>query len=219
MDTIKNRRRFAQASMGVLADKSRARTFYRFLSPIYDAINPFIWTDEMRDAAVDWFPLETGDRVLDVGCGTGFATEALRSPTNEVHGLDQSRHQLARAARKLPADVALYRGDAERLPFRDDSFDAIWSSGSIEYWPDPAATLAELRRVGRPGAPVLVVGPHEPSTWPMRKLADSIMWFYDADRATAWFETAGLEAIEHRTDGPWYNGSMAIITRARVPSA
>lgn len=203
--------------MGALIDKSRARSFFRVLSPVYDVINPFIWTTEMREAAIEWFPIDGDDRVLDVGCGTGYATEALRHRAEEVHGLDQSVQQLERARAKLADEVALHRGDAERLPFRDDSFDGIWSSGSIEYWPDPPAALAEMRRVGRPGAPVLVVGPHEPRTWPFRKLARGIMRFYDRERATTWFETAGLEAIEHRTDGPWYHPEIAILTRAKIP--
>lgn len=205
--------------MGFLADKGRARRFYRFLSPLYDTINPLIWTEAMREDALGRFPLEAGDRVLDVGCGTGFATAGLLARVEDVHGLDQSRHQLGRADRKLGDAVELYRGDAERLPFADDSFDAVWSSGSIEYWPDPAATLAEFRRVGRPGAPVLVVGPNEPSLWPIRRLARAIMWFYGPEQATTWFEDAGLTRIEHVTMGPWYNRSIAIVTTARVPSA
>lgn len=204
--------------MGILADKGRARRFYRFLSPLYDTINPFIWNETMRDQALDSFSISRDDRVLDVGCGTGFGTEGVLEQADDVHGLDQSTHQLTRADRKLGDEVELYRGDAERLPFKDDSFDAIWSSGSIEYWPNPVETLVEFNRVGRPGAPVLVVGPNEPSLWPFRKLAKAIMWFYGPEQATAWFEAAELVDIEHEMVGPWYNRSIAIITTARVPS-
>lgn len=204
--------------MGVLTDKRRARAFYRVLSPFYDTVNPFFWTTAMRATALERFPIEPGNRVLDVGCGTGFATEALLERSDDVHALDQSVHQLGRAQRKLGDAAHLYRGDAERLPFATDSFDAIWSSGSIEYWPDPVAVLEEFERVGRPGAPVLVVGPNEPSLWPFRKLAAAIMWFYDEEQATAWFSRAGLEDIEHLTVGPWYNRTLAIVTYARVPS-
>lgn len=217
INTVKGRQA-ATSIMGVLADKRRARWFYRFLSPLYDTINPFIWTADMLDRAIESFPIDDTDRVLDIGCGTGYATSALLEQTDDVHGLDQSQHQLGRARDKLGDRVTLYRGDAERLPFADDSFDAIWSSGSIEYWPSPQTALAEIRRVGRPGAPVIIVGPNEPSLWPFRKLANAIMWFYDAEQATKWCEAAGLDDIDHDTVGPWYNRSLAIITRARVPS-
>lgn len=204
--------------MGYLADKGRARRFYRFLSPLYDTINPFIWTETMRDAALDAFDIDPDDRILDVGCGTGFGTEGLLEHAEDVHGLDQSAHQLGRADRKVGDAATLYRGDAERLPFADDSFDAVWSSGSIEYWPDPVGVLAEFARVTKPGGPVLVVGPNEPSLWPFRKLAHAIMWFYGPEQATEWFEAAGFGDIRHMTMGPWYNRSIAIVTTARVPS-
>jgi len=139
--------------MGFLEDKGRARVFYKYLSRIYDRVNPYVWTEEMRDAAIDRFDVEAGDRVLDVGCGTGFATTALVEETDDVHGLDQSPHQLERALAKLGDDerVEFLLGDAERLPYETDSFDAVWSSGSIEYWPEPVRTLREIRRVCKPG--------------------------------------------------------------------
>ena len=49
--------------MGVLEDKQRARTFYKYLSRVYDRINPFIWNEAMRDEAIEWpdvEPLEIG---------------------------------------------------------------------------------------------------------------------------------------------------------------
>ncbi|MEF8907639.1 MAG: methyltransferase domain-containing protein, partial [Haloarculaceae archaeon] len=163
--------------MGVLENKARARTFYKYLSKVYDRINPFIWNEEMRDEAIAMLDIGPDDRVLDVGCGTGFATEALLEETEQVHGLDQSAHQLQRAYAKFGkrGPVRFYRGDAERLPFADDAFDVAWSSGSIEYWPNPVDALEELRRVTRPGGQVLVVGPDYPDNTVFQKVADAIM--------------------------------------------
>ncbi len=203
--------------MAFLANRRRARAFYRVLSPIYDVVNPFVWTKEMRAQAMDAFDICPSDRVLDLGCGTGFATTALCEHADTVIGLDQSAPQLARAKRKLGERVPLVRGDAHRLPYRDDSFDAVWSSGSIEYWPSPERVLAECRRLVRPGGPVLVVGPHEPSLWPFRVVATAIMRFYPAEQATAWFESAGLERVENFTVGPWYDRDLAIVTQGWVP--
>jgi len=207
--------------MGVLEDKARARVFYRYLSTVYDRVNPFVWTEGMRAEALDLFDVEAGDRVLDVGCGTGFATEGLVRQTDDVHGLDQSIHQLEKAFGKFGrrGPVQFYLGDAERLPFRDDAFDALWSSGSIEYWPDPVATLRECRRVVKPGGTVLVVGPHEPESRVFRTLADAIMLFYDEREADRMFRKAGFGAFEHHTMGPWYNPDIAITTVASVPES
>ena len=200
-------------------DKTRARIFYKYLSKVYDQINPFIWNEEMRTEALDLLDIEDGDRVLDVGCGTGFATEGLLERTEHVHGLDQSVHQMEKAWQKFGKHdrVRFYRGDAERLPFEDDTFDIVWSSGSIEYWPDPVAALVECRRIANPGGQVLVVGPNYPSNAVFQKLADAFMLFYDADEADRMFAEAGYEEFRHVTMGPAYSPEVAITTVAEVP--
>ncbi|WP_327050496.1 methyltransferase domain-containing protein [Halomicrococcus gelatinilyticus] len=207
--------------MGILENKRRARVFYKYLSKVYDTVNPFIWNEEMRAEALAMLDVDADDRVLDVGCGTGFGTEGLLEHTENVHGLDQSVHQLEKAWEKLGKHdpVSFYRGDAERLPFRDDTFDVVWSSGSIEYWPDPVATLRDMRRVTRPGGRVLVVGPNYPKTGVMQKVADAIMLFYDRDEADRMFRAAGYEDVRHREMGPSYDPDVAITTVARVPGS
>lgn len=205
--------------MGVLENKARAQVFYKYLSRVYDEINPFVWNEAMRDEALSLFDIDADDRVLDVGCGTGFATEGLLAHTEHVHGIDQSRHQLERAYGKFGKTerVKFYRGDAERLPFRDGAFDGVWSSGSIEYWPDPIATLREFRRVVEPGSPVLVVGPDAPRTSVFGKMADMIMLFYDEDEADRMFDAAGFEEFEHHIQQSQPGNPRAITTLAYAP--
>ncbi|MFB6159980.1 MAG: methyltransferase domain-containing protein [Haloferacaceae archaeon] len=205
--------------MGVLENKARARLFYKYLSKVYDRVNPFIWNEEMRAEALSLLDLHRDDRVLDVGCGTGFATGGLLGHVDEVHALDQSVHQMERAFRKFGkrGPVRFYRGDAERLPFAADTFDVVWSSGSIEYWPNPVDALREFRRVVRPGGQVLVVGPNDPRSTLLGKIADAIMLFYDADEADRMFGEAGFEEFRHVTMGPSYNPDIAITTVATVP--
>lgn len=205
--------------MGVLEDKRRARRFYRYLSVVYDRINPFVWTEPMREVGLDMLGIDPGDAVLDVGCGTGFGTAGLADRTDDVHGLDQSVHQLERAWEKLGkrGPIAFYVGDAEHLPFVDDAFDAVWSSGSIEYWPNPVATLAECRRVVSPGGRVLIVGPHAPRNRVLRRVAAAIMLFYDEAEADRMVRDAGLDVIEHRVLRAGPLRPAAIATAARVP--
>ncbi|WP_299269095.1 methyltransferase domain-containing protein [Halorientalis sp.] len=206
--------------MGVLENKSRARLFYKYLSKVYDQVNPFIWNEEMRTAAIDMLDIGRDDRVLDIGCGTGFATEGLLDRVDTVYGLDQSPHQLEKAYDKFgkrDGPVNFHLGDAERLPFGGNSFDVVWSSGSIEYWPNPVDALEECRRVTKPGGQVLIVGPNYPNSSVFQRLADAIMLFYDEREADRMFREAGFTDFEHHMMGPEYNPEIAITTVAAVP--
>ena len=117
-------------------------------------------------------------------------------------------------------------GDAEALPFADDSFDRYVSCGSIEYWPDPGRAIAEAHRVVRPGGTVLVVGPLSPRRRLARLVADVWMLFPTEAQYRSWFESAGFEEIEElRLAPPWGRGSgeaayaIAIAGRANEAGA
>jgi demethylmenaquinone methyltransferase/2-methoxy-6-polyprenyl-1,4-benzoquinol methylase len=91
-------------------------------------------------------------RVLDVATGTGLvARELVREHGCRVVGIDQSAEMLAEARRRANGRVELVEGSAESLPFADGEFDALTFTYLLRYVADPAATLAELARVVRPG--------------------------------------------------------------------
>jgi demethylmenaquinone methyltransferase/2-methoxy-6-polyprenyl-1,4-benzoquinol methylase len=205
--------------MGVLEDKARARLFYKYLSKVYDTINPLVWNEEMRAEALDWFGPEPDDDILDVGAGTGFATEGLLERVDELTALDQSVHQMERAFQKFGkrGPVKYVRGDAERLPFDTNAFDKTWSSGSIEYWPNPVDALEEIKRVTKPGGTVLVVGPDYPHNAVFQRLADAIMLFYDTEEADEMFRAAGFEDVDHYIQQAKPGSPRAITSVARVP--
>ncbi|MFB6283167.1 MAG: methyltransferase domain-containing protein [Halobacteria archaeon] len=204
--------------MGFLENKRRARSFYRFLSKVYDTVNPVFWNTAMRDAAIDLLELEGDEKVLDVGCGTGFATKALVDNADEVVALDQSPHQLAKALKKPElGEVEFVKGDAENLPFADGEFDVVWSSGSIEYWPNPVATLDDMRRVTKPGGKVLVVGPKRPENRVLAKMADAVMLFYGDEEARRMFGEAGWRDVRNFLMGSSYVDEDAIVTIAKNP--
>lgn len=99
-----------------------------------------------------------GQRVLDVGCGTGALTLAAAErvgPRGSVVGLDPNPEMLAVARRKA-APVEWHEGRAEALPFPDASFDAVVSQFAMMFFADPVAALREMRRVLRPGGRMAV---------------------------------------------------------------
>jgi arsenite methyltransferase len=101
--------------------------------------------------------LVEGATVLDVGCGPGVITAGLAGVAGFAVGLDVSAPMLRRAATLAPPNLALVRGNAMRLPFRDATFDAVCSTAVLMLVPDPEAALAEMLRVLAPGGRLAVV--------------------------------------------------------------
>lgn len=98
-------------------------------------------------------------RVLDAGCAFGFLTRRLARRYPEVAGIDLDPGYVARARAACPtADIRL--GAVDRLPWPDAHFDAAVCLDVLEHAPDPAGAVAELARVTRPGAVVVVSVPH-----------------------------------------------------------
>jgi demethylmenaquinone methyltransferase / 2-methoxy-6-polyprenyl-1,4-benzoquinol methylase len=121
----------------------------------------FFQDPRWRRAMVAQVAAGPGDRILDVATGTGLvAAELVRRRGCRVVGLDQSKAMLGRARRRVEGDPALAdrvdlrEGEAESLPFGDGEFDGLTFTYLLRYVDDPAATLAELARVVKPGGPV-----------------------------------------------------------------
>jgi len=99
-------------------------------------------------------PIEDGDTVLDLGCGSGYAARAMRAAGGaaRAYGLDGAP-EMARNARNYTDDptVGFLVGDFEHLPFAQDSIDHVFSMEAFYYASDPIAALEELLRVLRPG--------------------------------------------------------------------
>jgi MPBQ/MSBQ methyltransferase len=196
--------------MRFVQHKKEAYWFYRFLSLGYDdLINPLFWTPRMRERALAAARLDDPAlKTLDAGAGTGFTTEGIVAHVDaaNVTMLDQSPHQLARAARR-PALAGVERmlGDAEALPFEADVFDRYVSAGSIEYWPDPQRGIAEAYRVLRPGGVGVIIGPVRPASRIARALADAWMLFPELDEYRGWFQAAGFADVALAPVAPdWY---------------
>ncbi len=135
------------------------RKAYRFYAPIYDIVFGRI-VDEGRRRAVATFDQKPGDRILEIGVGTGRSLRYYR-PDVEVTGIDVSPEMLEKARRyvgpRYPQVKELLQMDAQSLDFPDSSFDGAVAMYVASVVPDPAAMIREMFRVCRPGAPLVVV--------------------------------------------------------------
>lgn len=112
---------------------------------------------------VEWLNIPAGGTVLDVGSGPGNVTASLgraAGPDGLALGVDISEPMLARAVHnEAGPQVGFIRADAQRLPLRDNTVDAVVSIGVLQLVPDPAAVLAEMARVLRPRGRLAVLVP------------------------------------------------------------
>jgi SAM-dependent methyltransferase len=99
--------------------------------------------------------LRPADRILDVGCGSGWLVQRLAAlvPNGSVMGIDVSDEMIrrAQAANGAVSNARFIRGTAEAIPAPPDSFTKVLSVESAYYWHDPARALCEMFRVVRPG--------------------------------------------------------------------
>jgi arsenite methyltransferase len=114
------------------------------------------------------------DWVLEVGFGGGGLLRSILAATSgEVFGADVSKMMIARVRRRFAREVRrgrlrIYRASAERLPLPDAIVDRAVSVNSHYFWPDPAAAMAELARVVKPGGRLVLCfePPEELRKWP-----------------------------------------------------
>jgi ubiquinone/menaquinone biosynthesis C-methylase UbiE len=112
------------------------------------------WSRVVGHAFLDWVDAPKHLRWLDAGCGNGAFTEELiaRCAPAMVTAIDPSEEQLAYARKRPGAKAAEFRiGDAQKLPFGDDSFDAAIMALVISFLPQPEKAAAEMARVVRSG--------------------------------------------------------------------
>jgi ubiquinone/menaquinone biosynthesis C-methylase UbiE len=123
------------------------------------------WSRRLAPLLIEFGGLADGDRVLDVGCGTGSLSFALPKAANvaAVTGIDQAEVYLE-YARRHSADprITFRHADARALPFADGSFDRAFSMLVLQFVPDGERAVAEMRRVVRPGGGVIAAGWDQP---------------------------------------------------------
>ena len=126
--------------------------------PLYDPITKLLGVDRTRRRLIDQAELGSGQRVLEVGCGTGSLLVDIgrRHPTVELVGLDPDQKALTRAerkARRAGVPMRLDRGFSDALPYEDASFDRVLSSFMYHHVPgaEKPAMFREIHRVLKPG--------------------------------------------------------------------
>ena len=161
--------------------KARSRAAFNEQAATYDegmqgsharTLYPHILEEAKRSLAGACTP-----RVLDVGCGTGALSEQLLAalPDCRLTGIDLSPAMVERARIRLAARAEVIEGDAERLPFHDESFDLVVCNDSFHHYPDPDRAAFQMWRVLRRGGTLVMGDAWQPA--PARSIMNAWMPF------------------------------------------
>lgn len=116
---------------------------------------------DITDQALALMDLQPGDRILDLGCGTGWASRRMArvAVAGEVIGLDVADEMLRRAEQSSQSfkNIRYVWGSAEKIPAADNHFSKVLSVESFYYYADQGKALDELRRVMAPGARLFIL--------------------------------------------------------------
>jgi len=216
-----------------MADRATAASPTAFADRYESVMVPVIFQPWAREL-IRRVPPRGGDRVLDLGCGTGAVTREVAlcdPPPGSLTGADHSAGMLQTArARAERAGIAAewIEADAAVLPFADDSFDLAYCQQALQFFPDRPAALRELRRVLVPGGRTAFCISRDISENPLLHAqaealeahvgaeagaaVRAICGLPDAEQTRALFKGAGFEAVEvttvsltlHHPDGRAY---------------
>jgi trans-aconitate methyltransferase len=113
----------------------------------YDAKHAFVY--EKAKVLVDLLKPVHGERILDLGCGTGVLTAEIASRGAEIYGIDRSVEMIQQAKSKFPT-LRFEVADATELKF-DGEFDAVFSNAVLHWIPEPEKVAAGIARALKPG--------------------------------------------------------------------
>lgn len=130
-----------------------------------DTVSGTTFSQEYKRRTFESLGIRPGQRILDVGCGTGDDVRclaALVGPSGRVTGVDRSASMVAEAQRRvdMPGMLVEFRvGDAHNLEFADGIFDGVRADRTLQHLENPVRALAEMMRVTRTGGRLVVFEP------------------------------------------------------------
>ena len=140
------------------AKKASSREHFDRWSREYEHDQVSRWLGQLQLEALDALGPGPGDRLLDVGCGSGAAVRAAALTVASAVGVDLSQGMIDRARELAGAtpNVEFQVADAEALPFNDATFTALLCTTSFHHYPNPGRAAAEMTRVLTPGGRIVI---------------------------------------------------------------
>lgn len=179
--------------------RERSREFFASQAGRWDQLRNELFGDRS-----EWLPLlgllSPGWTVADLGVGTGHFSALVAPLVSRVVGVDASGEMLDAAGQRMEEfdNVELRRGELESLPVEEGTVNLAVMLFVLHYVVEPAAALAEARRILRPGGRLVVVDMREHDREGYREEMGHLWSGFSPEQMKGWMEEAGLEEASHR---------------------
>ena len=178
------------------------RLLYHQLAFTYDLVAASVSFNRWKDWVMSVIPFIEGNRILEIGHGTGHLQRVLLGRQWVAVGIDESRQMGYLAKRNTDGSARLTRGLAQHLPFPNETFDTIVSTFPADYIND-ARTLAEVKRCLLNGGRFIVL----PVAWPKNPFLD---WLF---RVTGESPSEAVELVKSKFKEPLVKAGFATEVR------
>jgi ubiquinone/menaquinone biosynthesis C-methylase UbiE len=172
-----------------------SKAYFADVAPEWDQLRTGFFTPQMRDDAISRAQLAPNAVVADIGTGTGFVIEGLLGNAGQIDGYDESEAMLAVARQKFAGrdEVQFFSAESESIPAPDATYDAVFANMYLHHVPDPAAAIAEMARILKPGGKLVItdLDTHD-QTWMRTEMADRWLGFA-RETVISWMANAGLK--------------------------
>jgi phosphatidylethanolamine/phosphatidyl-N-methylethanolamine N-methyltransferase len=180
-------------------EMTEIKRIYAYYSRVYDFIFKR-WFFPRQRHAIQSLKIGPGQRILDVGVGTGFSLP-LYPRDAHVIGVDLSSKMLWEAQKKVLHErlrhVALMEMDASHLAFPDSTFDVVIVAFVISVVPDPLQVLAEIKRVSKPEGQIVIINHFQSQN---RVMAQLEKWVSPLCTKIGWRSDLALEYLVQHAD-------------------
>jgi ubiquinone/menaquinone biosynthesis C-methylase UbiE len=198
---------YRNSKMGSLDSLNKA--YFDRWANTYDDDRISRWFRYTQGLAIDEFNLKRGFKVLDIGCGTGYAVLQMGSIISEgrICGIDISSRMIDKARAKVPESlrerVEFRQASSENIPYSEGEFDNILCTNSFHHYPEPILALGEMYRVLRPGGKAVILENATDLSWYiwawdriLRIIEKGHVRYYSSQEIGKMLKEAGFECVK-----------------------
>jgi ubiquinone/menaquinone biosynthesis C-methylase UbiE len=188
---------------------SENKVYFDRWSESYDQGRISPWFQYTQRLTIDLLRLEPNARVLDVGCGTGYAVRFLgqQESVKQACGIDISAGMIEAACGQVPPELAdsveFVQASSDAIPYPDNHFDHVICTNSFHHYPDPVGALKEMQRALKPGGQIVIFENATDLSWYtwgwdrlLRIIEKGHVKYYTSKQLEDILQRAGLESVE-----------------------